>query len=131
MPSDFQNFPRLLPRRFAARTLPGLLVATASRQPERRFLRFLEPPAAAGDPPAPPRTLSRGAFAAGVGRAAHFLRSAGVGPGARVLLLAENSPEWQMVALGTQLLRAEPAARLLEPRGGDRGGDRAPCARRG
>lgn len=110
MPTDHRDFPRLQPNRFGARTLPALLLATASREPERRFLRFLEPPAVAGEPPAPPRSFSRGAFAAGVGRAAHFLRSAGVGPGARVLLLAENSPEWQMVALGTQLLRAEPAA---------------------
>ena len=104
------DFPRLSPRRFPARTLPGLLVATAERLPEKRFLRFLAPPPGAGGTPAPPRTLSRAAFAAGVGRAAHFLRSVGVGPGDRVLLLAENSPEWQMVALGAQLLRAEPAA---------------------
>ena len=110
MTTERQDFPRLEPRRFAARTLPALLVATASRQPERRFLRFLEPPAGDGGALAAARTLSRGAFAAGVGRAARLLRSVGVGPGERVLLLAENSPEWQMVALGTQLLRAEPAA---------------------
>jgi len=110
MTTERRDFPRLEPRRFAARTLPALLVATASRQPERRFLRFLEPPAGDGGALAAPRTLSRGAFAAGVGRAARLLRSVGVGPGLRVLLLAENSPEWQMVALGTQLLRAEPAA---------------------
>ncbi len=106
------TFPRLTPRRFAERTLPGLLVATAGRRPQTRFLRFLDPPAAgsAGGADAAPRVLSRGAFAAGVGRAAAFLLSAGVAAGERVLLLAENSPEWQMVALGTQLLRAEPAA---------------------
>lgn len=110
---DPMEFPRLTPRRFAARTLPGLLLALASREPDRRFLRFLAPPATAGGAGGasnPPRTLTRAAFAAGVGRAAHFLRSVGVGPGERVLLLAENSPEWQMVALGAQLLRAEPAA---------------------
>lgn len=110
MTNGAEAFPRLLPRRFAARTLPGLLVAMAARQPERRFLRFLAPPPVAGLSAAAPRTLSRAAFAAGVGRAAQFLRSVGVGPGERVLLLAENSPEWQMVALGAQLLRAEPAA---------------------
>ena len=109
MANDLKGFRRLSPRRFAERTLPGLLVATASRQPEKRFLRFLEPPRVAGGEPAPPHTLSCAAFAAGVGRAAAFLRSIGVGPGQRVLLLAENSPEWQMVALGAQLLRAEPA----------------------
>ncbi|MEO8196503.1 MAG: AMP-binding protein [Thermoanaerobaculia bacterium] len=110
MTSDSASFPRLAPRRLVARTLPGLLVGTAQRQPERLFLRFLEPPAVSGGQLAAPRRLSRADFAVGVGRAAHFLRSVGVGPGDRVLLLAENSPEWQMVALGAQLLRAEPAA---------------------
>ena len=108
MTPDRQDFPRLTPRRFTARTLPSLLIAMAERRPEKRFLRFLVP--AVGSSSVAPRTLSRSAFAAGVGRAARFLRAVGVGPGERVLLLAENSPEWQMVALGAQLLRAEPAA---------------------
>ena len=34
----------------------------------------------------------------------------GVRAGDRVLLLAENSPEWQAVAVAAQTLRAEPAA---------------------
>jgi long-chain acyl-CoA synthetase len=62
------------------------------------------------DPPAPPRVIDFGAFADGVGRAAAFLRSHGIAAGDRVLLLAENSPEWQYLSLGAQLLRAEPAA---------------------
>jgi long-chain acyl-CoA synthetase len=108
--NPLSGLPRLSPRRFGERTLPGLLLATATRDPEKRFLRFLAPPRAAGGEIDPPRTLSRAGFAAGVGRAAAFLRAVGVGPGERVLLLAENSPEWQMIALATQLLRAEPAA---------------------
>ena len=101
--------PRLVPVRFAERTLPGLMVATARRQPGRTFLRFLDPEAAAGGEPAAPREVSCADFAAGAGRAAAFLRAAGVTAGDRLLLLAENSPEWQMLALGAQLLRAEPA----------------------
>jgi long-chain acyl-CoA synthetase len=92
--------------RFPARTLPALLVRTARRLPEKVFLRFIEPSAAA----APPRTLTFAAFRASVARAAAILRAAGVGPGDRVLLLADNAPEWQAVALAAQALRAEPAA---------------------
>jgi long-chain acyl-CoA synthetase len=97
---------RLPLARFPARTLPALLVATARRLPEKVFLHFIDPAA----PERPPRAVTFEAFRRGVARAAAFLRAAGVGPGDRVLLLAENSPEWQMLALGAQLLRAEPAA---------------------
>jgi len=97
---------RLPIRRFPERTLPRLLAAAARRHGGRTFLRFIDPAA----PGAPPRPISFGEFALGAGRAAAFLRAAGVGPGDRVLLLAENSPEWQMLALGAQLLRTEPAA---------------------
>ena len=92
--------------RFPARTLPRLLVASACRAPDEVFLRFVDPAA----PEAPPRPYTFSAFADGVGRAAAFLRAAGLGPGARLLLLADNSPEWQMLALAAQALRAEPAA---------------------
>jgi long-chain acyl-CoA synthetase len=98
---------RTLPiERFPERTLPRLAVAAARRAPDRAFIRFLSPDA----PDAPPRTLTFAGFAAGIGRAAAFLRAAGVGPGDRVLLLAPNSPEWQMLSLAAQALRAEPAA---------------------
>jgi long-chain acyl-CoA synthetase len=98
------SIPRLPVARFAERTLPALLATAARRWPSRRFLRFLEP--ATGEV----REVTFGAFARGAEGAAAALRSAGVGAGDRVLLLAENSPEWPMVALGAQLLRAEPAA---------------------
>jgi long-chain acyl-CoA synthetase len=97
--------PRLPVQRFAERTLPALLAAAAARGPTRTFIRWIDP----ARPDAPPRDITYAAFLEGVGRAAAFLRSAAVGAGDRVLLLAENSPEWQMFALGAQLLRAEPA----------------------
>jgi long-chain acyl-CoA synthetase len=92
--------------RFRHRTLPALLVATAARHPDRVFLRFF-PPGAAGRPP---RELTFAAFRSQVARAAAGLEATGVGPGDRVLLLAENSPEWQALALAVQALRAEPVA---------------------
>ena len=98
--------PRLPMKRFPARTLPALLIASARRAPDRVFIRFVDPGSGSG----PMRDLSFAAFLSGVSRAAAYLRGAGVRAGDRVLLLAENSPEWQMVALAAQLLRAEPAA---------------------
>ncbi len=85
--------------------MPRLVVSAARRAPAKTFIRFIDPDA----PDAPPRVLTFADFAAGTGRAAAFLRAAGVDPGARVLILAENSPEWQMLSLGAQALRAEPA----------------------
>lgn len=98
------DFPRQPVRRFAERTLPLLMTTIAARAAGRRFLRFVEP--GSGEV----REVTFGEFAAGAGRAAAALRTHGVVAGTRVLLLAENSPEWQMLALGVQLLRAEPAA---------------------
>ncbi|HSD20186.1 MAG TPA: AMP-binding protein [Anaeromyxobacter sp.] len=96
---------RLPIERFPERTMPRLVVSAARRAPAKTFIRFIDPDA----PDAPPRVLTFADFAAGTGRAAAFLRAAGVDPGARVLILAENSPEWQMLSLGAQALRAEPA----------------------
>ncbi len=97
--------PRLPVSRFAQHTFPALLAANAARVPDRVFLRHLDPAA----PTAPPRDLTFAAFRDLTARAAAWLAGRGVGPGARVLLLAENSPEWPAVSLATQLLRAEPA----------------------
>jgi len=96
---------RLPVHRFADRTLPALLARNAERVPERVFLRFLDPAA----PAAPPRDLTFAAFRDLAARAAAFLEAAGVGAGDRVLLLAENSPEWPAFSLAAQALRAEPA----------------------
>jgi long-chain acyl-CoA synthetase len=99
--------PRTLPiSRLEARTVPAALAASARRVPNRVFLRFLDPSRRDG----PLRDVRFAEFRDLVSRAAAFLVSVGVGPGVRVLLLAENSPEWQAVALAAQLIRAEPAA---------------------
>jgi long-chain acyl-CoA synthetase len=98
--------PRLPIRRFESRTIPAQLCFTAARVPDRIFLRFIDPIA----PAAGPRDVSYGAFRTMVRRAAAFLEAAGVGPGDRLLLLAENSPEWPAVSIAAQALRAEPAA---------------------
>ncbi|WP_242392870.1 AMP-dependent synthetase/ligase [Anaeromyxobacter oryzisoli] len=92
--------------RFPARTLPGLLVHTARRIPGTVFIRFIDP----ADPGGTPREITFAALHASVARAAAYLRGVGVGPGDRVLLLAENAPEWQTFSLAAQALRAEPAA---------------------
>src|SRR5512145_1319915 len=91
--------------RYPFRTLPALAEHSARRVPDRIFIRWIDP----ARPDAPPREITFAGFRAGISRAAAFLRTAGVGPGDRVLLVAENSPEWQMVAFGAQLIRAEPA----------------------
>src|SRR5512144_994461 len=93
-------------RRFADRTLPALLRATVRRRPDAPFLLVLDPAA----PQAEPRPVTFAAFDRGVRGAAASLRGLGLGPGDRMLFLAENSPEWQELALGAQALRAEPAA---------------------
>lgn len=93
-------------RRFDARTMPALLRLSAERVAARNFLRALEPTRLDV-----PRLLSFADFELAVRRAVRTLRDeAGVGPGDRVLLLAENSVEWQVYALAAQALRAEPAA---------------------
>src|SRR5512140_1452793 len=92
--------------RFPGRTVPALLCDAARRLPDKVFLHFVDPAL----PGAEPRAVTFAAFREGAGRAAALLEAVGVGAGNRILLLAENSPEWQMLALGAQLLRAEPAA---------------------
>jgi len=94
---------RLPVARAAERTLPRQVLAAARLKPDVPFLRFLE--RAGGE-----RVVTFRAFAEGVSRAAGVLERLGVGPGARVLMYAENSPEWQELSLGAQALRAEPAA---------------------
>jgi len=92
--------------RFHDRTLPALLRATARRTPDATFLRVLDPAARR----AAPAEVTFAAFERAVRRSAASLAAAGLRAGERVLMLAENSPAWQQVALGAQALRAEPAA---------------------
>jgi long-chain acyl-CoA synthetase len=93
-------------RRFADRTLPALLRSTARQRPDAPFLLVLQP----ATPEAEPVPITFSAFERGVRGAAASLRELGLRPGDRMLLLAENSPEWQELALAAQVLRAEPAA---------------------
>ncbi len=87
-------------------TFPQVLIASARRDPNATFLRVIDP----RKPDAPPRIVTFGAFEQWVRRAVLFLRTAGVKPGDRVALFADNGPEWQAVSLAAQALRAEPAA---------------------
>src|SRR5512137_693763 len=96
---------RLPVHRFPDRTLPAQLVRAAQRSGGRPFLHFFDPAL----PESPPRLVTYAAFRELAARAAAFLAQVGLEPGGRVLLLAENSPEWLAVSLATQALRAEPA----------------------
>jgi long-chain acyl-CoA synthetase len=98
--------PTLPIKRFEAPTIPALLTVTARRRPNAPFLRFIEPKA----PDGPTRTITFAEFGRLVARGIAFLGAAGVGAGDRVLLLADNSPEWQALAIAAQHLRAEAAA---------------------
>jgi long-chain acyl-CoA synthetase len=91
---------------FDSETIPQALVAVARRKPEAPFLRFVDPRA----PEAPPRRLTFGELERAVRRGVAFLRRRGVTAGDRLLFFAENGPEWQVLSLAAQALRAEPAA---------------------
>jgi long-chain acyl-CoA synthetase len=97
---------RLPVHRFPDRTLPAQLVRTVQRCGGKPFLHFFE----VARPEAPPRLVTYHAFRDLTARAATVLVDCGLARGDRVLLLAENSPEWLAVSLATQTLRAEPAA---------------------
>ena len=96
---------RLSVQRFPDRTVPAQLVRTVQRFGGKPFLHFFDP----ARPEAPPRLVTYEAFRDLTARAAAFLAASGLTPGDRLLLLAENSPEWLAVSLATQVLRAEPA----------------------
>jgi long-chain acyl-CoA synthetase len=96
---------RLPVQRFPDRTLPAQLVRTVQRSGEKPFLHFFDPAL----PGSPPRLVTYAGFRELTARAAAFLAASGLEPGERVLLLAENAPEWLAVSLGAQTLRAEPA----------------------
>ena len=96
---------RLPVHRFPDRTLPAQLLRTVRDAGGKPFIHFFEP----DRPAAPPRLVTYAAFRDLTARAAGFLEAAGLAPGQRVLLLAENSPEWLAVSLAAQALRAEPA----------------------
>jgi long-chain acyl-CoA synthetase len=69
-------------------SLPGMLLDLARRQPARPMIRFWRDGAW--------QRLYWGDFALRVGHLAAWLRAAGVMPGDRVMLVAENCPEWNI-----------------------------------
>ena len=71
-----------------ATSLPGLLMALARAAPDRPMLRFHRGGAW--------QSMSRGAFAQAVADCAAGLRAQGVMPGDRVVLVAENRPEFMI-----------------------------------
>jgi long-chain acyl-CoA synthetase len=91
-------------QRFAARTLPALLRLTSKRVGAKRFLREISP----DRPEAPPTESTFSEFENAVAASAEFLRRAGLEPGDRVLFVAENSGDFQVLQLAVQTLRAEP-----------------------
>lgn len=98
--------PTLPIERFDAPTIPALLTVTARGRPDAPFIRFIEPTA----PDAPPRTITFAEFGRLVARGIAFLEQAGTAAGDRVMILAENTPEWQALAIAAMHVRAEPAA---------------------
>jgi len=69
-------------------SLPGMLFDLARRHPDRPMLRYWREEAW--------QRLRWGDFALRVGHLAAWLRAMGVAPGDRVLLIAENCPEWNI-----------------------------------
>lgn len=93
-------------RRFQRPSIPALLEAAVARTPDRVAIRWIDP----ARPDGPPTQYTYRDFDAHIRRAAACLREHGVGAGDRVLVLAENSPEYQMFFHAAQALRAETAA---------------------
>lgn len=88
--------------RFPARTLPALLLNTASRVPNRCFVREIPTDAAKVDA----SSYSFSEFEHAVAATAEALAELGIGAGDRILFTAENSLAWQVVAWAAQALRA-------------------------
>ncbi|MGC4068753.1 MAG: AMP-binding protein [Polyangiaceae bacterium] len=105
-------------QRFAARTLPALLRLTTRRVGTQRFLREIS----SDQPDAPPSESTFAEFERAVAGTAEFLRKSGLAPRDRVLFLAENSGDYQILQLAAQTLRAEPCALFASL------GEKAACA---
>jgi long-chain acyl-CoA synthetase len=97
--------PALEVQRFAFRTIPALLRQTAARVPARRFLRELT--ATPHDEGVIEWSFAN--FERAVAGTSEFLARAGFAPGDRVLFVAENSRDYQVLSVATQALRAVPS----------------------
>ena len=80
------------------RTLPGRLLHRASTQPRDVALRVKERGIW--------REITWAGYLAEVDAAAHWLRTAGVGPGDHVAILSDNRPEWLYADLAAQSIGA-------------------------
>jgi long-chain acyl-CoA synthetase len=92
-------------RRFSARNVPSLLRHTALRCGSRRFIRELTEES--------PQTLKEYTFEQferAVASTSEFLEQSGLKAADRVLFIAENSSDYQILSLAVQALRAEPCA---------------------
>ena len=98
-PINSSEIPRL-----AERSLPAAVFKSIARREGQVFLRFLSPGVPA------PRSVTFGEFGRSIRSAIGWLRGKGFGAGDRLVLLAENSPEWQIFAFAAQVLRGEPVA---------------------
>src|SRR5262245_54469295 len=87
-------------------TLPGLVKKAAQDCPERPFIHCIRPTS----PEADPEVITFAELEERVRRATAFLQEKGLKAGDRVLFLAENSPNWQVLALAAQALRVEVAS---------------------
>jgi long-chain acyl-CoA synthetase len=93
-------------RRFPARNLPALLRLSAQQFGSRRFIREIDP----DNPKGVPVECSFEQFERDVAATAEFLSGSGIKPFDRVLIVAENSRDYQVLALAAQALRAEPCS---------------------
>ncbi len=87
-------------------TIPGMLLRALKECPRRIFLQAIDPE----DPDRRPTSWSYEEFGFRVRQAIAFLQGLGIGRGSRLLILAENSPQWQVFALAGQCLQAEVVA---------------------
>jgi long-chain acyl-CoA synthetase len=92
-------------RRFSARNIPSLLRHTALRCGSRRFIREIT-----AESQQTPKEYTFGQFERAVASTSEFLEQSGLKLADRVLFIAENSSDYQILSLAVQALRAEPCA---------------------
>lgn len=97
--------PHLEVFRFPARNVPALLRHTTARCGSRRFIREIS-----SEPQRHLIEWTYEQFEHAVAATAEYLASLGIKPFDRVLFVAENSSDYQVLSLAVQALRAEPCA---------------------
>src|SRR5262249_36725522 len=84
-------------------SLPAMLLGALRENSQKVFLREID----AKEPAKKPKVWTYEKFSVEVRKAIAFLQAEGMGPRQRLLILAENSPEWQVMALAAHCLRVE------------------------